>query len=877
MTEHPENCAQTLHGYARGHHLLARGGDIHESELHEIDRLSDLSGYLPADAQFDAYHTGFPCGRYYALACTWPDKNAPRRGTVLTHTLLIPRAQWCEDADAFRWLAAHRRPIDSGELLPYQAAVQEPQTLASNSDPKLEIREEELRALLWLWFAQSARPLLWVEDPPPLRVVRALWPYLWTEARRSFAFCTFALQARSQQGRVFDFLGTPPVAVGAFHKFGASPAWWLHERLRRPLSQGAWLDDLLVRGPEAVTSVIKNLREEGLGPPGNAGLFRAAQRYLELDEGARVRLPAARARLDMLARVWPDLGEKHPAVIDAIERLLKHQKAAPLEPKPLWDLRYLLSQAFVQEHLSKGGQVHDKLVACVEQEVVVRMQMAGAAIYPEFGELYRQAPEPAQLAIIAGMITSFSNASVEELKGCESLLDLALQMQDERLESALFRSLPLDLLLEWLARQAANKSVFSTAWRERIVLHAFDRMAPKLAFAAWPENPRQGLIAAASVVDRHPNTRPEFEALLRSQEPSEQLEWCLACTNSSLYELAVGVGAELVQATKPDVMELAARCDQRPLGPAIFVKVCAWALDSELKAVFEEFPSLARGLVRHSLGTESTYSSPSAAALRLIPAGILWEHTLLDELSVRVPLPSIVGALGKRLLSDVVAGELVPSEAAEWLEQSHMAAWISQAHDWELEVSMRQGSAQEGLRRMCQTVMSLQRPTPGAVRPLLVLLQRSTRDTLSRDLEPLLDVLARLDPGEPVGVLVRAELLGALRYTRFTGAWRLVERCFYPAYCAAGTDRSAFERITWWRLYSPDRQRYWRNWLVETWVSEDWPRDAFVRCLNGDHKLARRVFKRAKKKSSTTRHWLESLGRELREDAVLYREWKDVV
>ncbi|HFE43964.1 MAG TPA: hypothetical protein ENJ18_00520, partial [Nannocystis exedens] len=583
MTEFPKHCAQTLHGYARGHHLLAQGGDLRESELHEIDRLSDLSGYLPADAQFDAYHTGFPCGRYYAIACTWPDHDAPRRGTVLTHTLLIPRTQWCEDPNAFRWLGAHRRPIDSGDLQPYQRALPESQVLFLDSNPTPTptptsgVCEEELRALLWLWFGQPARPLLWVEDPPPLRIVRALWPYLWAEARSSFAFCTFSLQARSLRGRVFDFLGIPSVAIGAFHEFSASPAWWLYERLRSPLSQEAWLEDLLIRGPEAISSVIQDLRAQGLGPPANAGLFRGAQRYLELDEGARLRLPAARARLDMLGRVWPDLGKSHPTVIDAIERLLKHQRAAPLKPKPLWDLRYVLSQASVQEHLKGGGQLYDKLVACVEEEVVERMRMAGAAILPELEELYRQAPKPAQSAILAGMKTAFSSLPVEDLRWSEPLLDLAVEMHDERLENVLFQSLPLNLLLEWLDRQADNTSVFSSARRGRIARHGFDRMAPRLAFAAWPEDPRQGLVAAASVVDRHPNTQSEFEGLLRSQAPNDQLEWCLTCTDTALYEIAVSVGAELVQATKPDVMELAARCDGRPLGPAIFVKVCAWA------------------------------------------------------------------------------------------------------------------------------------------------------------------------------------------------------------------------------------------------------------------------------------------------------------
>ncbi|HSP81449.1 MAG TPA: hypothetical protein VLQ93_23225, partial [Myxococcaceae bacterium] len=113
---------QTLHGYDQGHRLLveSRGGQLDAREHSLLERLSDLSGYLPTGVSFDRYHTGFPCGRYYALACTWPDPAATRAGTVLTHTLLLPLAEAASLEDLWGLTLLHRRPHGAKDLEPYR-------------------------------------------------------------------------------------------------------------------------------------------------------------------------------------------------------------------------------------------------------------------------------------------------------------------------------------------------------------------------------------------------------------------------------------------------------------------------------------------------------------------------------------------------------------------------------------------------------------------------------------------------------------------------------------------------------------------------------------------------------------------------------------
>ncbi len=81
---------QAFHGYDQGHRLLAASTTLHPSESTLLDRLSDLSGFLPNGTEIPEYLTMFPCGRFYVFARTWPDHLGTRGGTVLTHSLLVP-------------------------------------------------------------------------------------------------------------------------------------------------------------------------------------------------------------------------------------------------------------------------------------------------------------------------------------------------------------------------------------------------------------------------------------------------------------------------------------------------------------------------------------------------------------------------------------------------------------------------------------------------------------------------------------------------------------------------------------------------------------------------------------------------------------------
>lgn len=861
--------AQTLHGYARGHRLLARGGDLSDAEVHELDRLSDLSGYLPADAQFDAYHTGFPCGRHYALACTWPDHDAPRRGTVLTHTLLVPLDLWSADPDPFHWLTSHRRPADARDTDPYTALPPPPGASPPFSAPT----SRELRGLLHLFFSQGERPLLWLDERPPLDLVRALWPWLWPELRASFAFCTFALQPRSLRGRPFDFLGVPPPALGAFHELARSPAWWRPELPAAPADP--WLDNLIAGGPEALAAHIQRCRATGLGPPAGPNLVRATQRFFELADGARTRLPAARARLDMLLRGWPAADANHPEVIAAIDQLLARQPDAPLDPRPLWDLEHLLTSAPIHEHVATSTPVGARVLTCLKEQIDYRLRRAGDRSADGLPRLFIAAPPLARDAIRQAI--SAIEAPGEWL---EPMLDLAAEFADHALEEALATNMPVATLARWIARQMHDRPSETDSLRTRALALAALRQSPELAFAAWTGDTARALAAAATVAGQHPSAARGFETLLVNQPADERLAWCLDCPIEQLRDLAVRHATEVLGAHRLPLARLAERCEGHRLGAAVFARACPTAYDHELAEVLRAHPSLALELVMLPLQKKALPSAATNAAIRVIPSEHLWSPPLHAILANPLFAPSRgdLLTLVQRLLGDLATDTLDPEEAGAWLATPAITGALRAAGSWDIERPFVTRSP-DLLRRVIRATARTRDLTtdPGAVRPLGLLLARAWGDQIGQNIPALLNLLSVPSPEDHGDLLLRAEVLGALRLSPPEGAWHLVERCFHSVYTATLTNSPNLALVTWRSSLPPDTAKYWRHWILDTWCERRWPVESFLTCIGDDRALAERLFKRAAKRSRTTHAFLLALERPIRRHPGLARVWVDVV
>lgn len=206
--------AQTLHGYddSRGHALLELGGDVPREAQWTIDHLSDLSGYQPAGADFDVYHTGYPV-HGYAFAATWLDRSARRAGTVLTHTLLLPSTGIGQVADIFALAHLHRRPASAQDREPYRTTLEAP---AVGTPPPM-VPASEMRSLAIMLFGTPSRPThLWEADSPPTDIARAMWGLLEPHHRARFTFCTWAFGVRQLGDEAFRWMGMPPNARLAF-------------------------------------------------------------------------------------------------------------------------------------------------------------------------------------------------------------------------------------------------------------------------------------------------------------------------------------------------------------------------------------------------------------------------------------------------------------------------------------------------------------------------------------------------------------------------------------------------------------------------------------------------------------------------------------
>jgi hypothetical protein len=73
-----------------------------------------------------------------------------------------------------------------------------------------------------------------------------------------------------------------------------------------------------------------------------------------------------------------------------------------------------------------------------------------------------------------------------------------------------------------------------------------------------------------------------------------------------------------------------------------------------------------------------------------------------------------------------------------------------------------------------------------------------------------------------------------------------------------------------------DKAKPLRHWLIETYVSRDWPPGSFLKCLNGDTTLFRRLVHRASRLPGGLR-FLQSLPSALDAEPALAPAWRRAI
>ena len=202
-----------IHGYRKGHQLLASSMGLPKDDQMVVDRLSDVAGPLRPKEQFFPYLSAYPLpsGTHYVIARTWQDFTVPRAGCVRTKSLLI-------DADVWS-----RTP----PLIPILHLLSSAELPAETDAARIELEEQfeeglppapdfSASELLEALFLEDVKPVVVFDAPDPELIALRLLIALWPDIRRRFALSTFTLSPRKVSGRDFDLVFAPSNAKAKF-------------------------------------------------------------------------------------------------------------------------------------------------------------------------------------------------------------------------------------------------------------------------------------------------------------------------------------------------------------------------------------------------------------------------------------------------------------------------------------------------------------------------------------------------------------------------------------------------------------------------------------------------------------------------------------
>lgn len=209
---------QLVHGYSKGHSLLAGSCRLSKKSLDIVAEQSDLSGPLPAASSTPSYLTAYPLADsdYFALGRTWPDLDAPRSGCVITHTLLIPKALWASTESPQAFLRLHKLP-DRSSLDAFKTVLSHSSQSADDIQ-KPSISSTESRQFVAKVFRDGLRSVVWFDCQNPDALFIAFVKLLWPAIRLQLYANTYSLQARARIDSELQLHFAPRTAQSRFSR-----------------------------------------------------------------------------------------------------------------------------------------------------------------------------------------------------------------------------------------------------------------------------------------------------------------------------------------------------------------------------------------------------------------------------------------------------------------------------------------------------------------------------------------------------------------------------------------------------------------------------------------------------------------------------------
>jgi hypothetical protein len=492
---------QLVHGYQKGHALLASSCALPKAALELVTEQSDLSGPLPAGAAIPPHLTAYPVADtdFYALGRTWQDTEAPRSGCVLTHTVLIPMDIWAAATNPADFLELHQRPRRES-LDAFKRELQLPKNVSAPAELAW-LQPADAEEFTGKVFCEGLRSVIWFDCESPDLLVMALASFLWPALRGALYAHTFSLHAHAKIKNDLQLHFAPRAALSHFSRVPKQ----CHMSSRND-SEQEWIgeisDDLRAGRPR--NSYLDGLKQYGhlLGrdPAAVRNLF--ALRELT---GRMSHTPtAAIGILDIIDSLEPAaeraVEEKKSALNAALAAALHADPAATLRCLSLIDAR-LHRPSFA----AAGGQLQPKLQSTVESMVAsdphALMASCGQNTPAEDSYFWQ--------GVAAGMQTAAEARpdSLASLADCPAIASFVVR-QSPRVASAYLNS--------------------SQATREESVTHIVDWIS-HIEREAQRQRLRQELLP--QVVDDE--TAPLLEELLRditSSEVGESLSVLAQCT-----------------------------------------------------------------------------------------------------------------------------------------------------------------------------------------------------------------------------------------------------------------------------------------------------------------------------------------------------------
>ena len=346
-----------IHGYRKGHQLLASSIVLPKEDQTVVDRLSDVAGPLRPKERFKPYLSAYPLpsGTHYVVARTWQDVTVPRAGCVLTKSVLIDALVWSVNAP----LLAILQLLDS-DVLPDEAQavrMELPQRDDQRLHPAANFNGSELLEALFL---EDAKPVVVFDAPDPELIALRLLTSLWPDIRRRFSLSTFALSPRKIGGRDLDLVFAPSNAKA---KFSDWPGRRVDGRLPQT-DRHRWTSAMVRRVFEKDLPKLLSDRELSLLGDRDAesvASLRIALLWEELSDKLYRTPTAALGLLDIANSGMVSNSEALKALEPRLAEATRHA-ASNLSTKDAWDFVGAIARKMQGHNMPVGKQAIEALV-----------------------------------------------------------------------------------------------------------------------------------------------------------------------------------------------------------------------------------------------------------------------------------------------------------------------------------------------------------------------------------------------------------------------------------------------------------------------------------------------------------------------------------